>query len=360
MEHTPVIYVIIPVYKAEKYISQTLDSVLGQPYPNIEIVCVDDGSPDDSISILREYEKRYHNIHVIRQKNAGVSAARNTGIEHVLQRGMDGYVTFLDADDLWAKNVLENPIKDMDGHPDCVGYKYVRCSEDLTRMAPPPALAEKLIPGGSKSLWAHFDYPFGAVLYSCRMLQKYSIRFIEKLHYAEDSIFKFTCFYLADSIKLVDKVMYCYRINTSSAMHHRKYGIEYMPPIIRGYLYTASFLSKYENIQRGSTQFCRIMAGLHTIEMVEEHFQKFRSTRKLKVFLRENTDVFEVLQQLNRNDLSDKHRQLYDLFFHSPGKFRIRCYLAGVRTTIKDILKKCKPVVIITNKKKFTLSNKYL
>ena len=73
MLDTPVIHVIIPVYKAEKYIAQTLDSVIGQPYPNIQIICVDDGSPDDSIAILRDYEHRYENIHVIRQENGGVS-----------------------------------------------------------------------------------------------------------------------------------------------------------------------------------------------------------------------------------------------------------------------------------------------
>lgn len=83
----PQISVIVPVYNAEKYVAQTLDSVLAQPYPNIQIVCVDDGSPDGSAFVLQDYAQKHNNIHVIRQKNAGVSAARNTGIEYVLGGG---------------------------------------------------------------------------------------------------------------------------------------------------------------------------------------------------------------------------------------------------------------------------------
>ena len=83
----PKINVIIPVYKAERYIAQTLNSVLAQPYPNIQIICVDDGSPDNSIFILQEYAAKYSNIHIIRKKNEGVSSARNKGVEYVLGGG---------------------------------------------------------------------------------------------------------------------------------------------------------------------------------------------------------------------------------------------------------------------------------
>ena len=86
-DNLPKINVIIPVYKAERFIAQTLNSVLSQPYPNIQVICVDDGSPDNSISILKEYAAKFRNIHIIRQKNAGVSAARNKGIEYVLGGG---------------------------------------------------------------------------------------------------------------------------------------------------------------------------------------------------------------------------------------------------------------------------------
>lgn len=357
----PVIFVIIPVYKAEKYIAQAMDSVLGQPYKNIRIVCVDDGSPDDSISILRDYEKRHENIHVIRQENGGVSKARNTGIDYVLRCcGERDYLTFLDADDLWAKNATAELHMDIADHPDCIGYRHVRCTEDLRSAAPSPGLKAQLLAGGTQSLWCHMGHPFAAVLYSCQLLRNYSIRFVENLSYAEDSIFRFTCFYLAEQVKLVDRVLYCYRINLASAMHRRKYGTEYMPPIIRGYLKTAEFLRPYENERRGSTKFCHIMAGVHAIEMVEEHYQKFRSNRIIEKFLSENPDISEAIRQLNRNDLAQKHQKLYDEYHTAPMRFRLRCRLSGICIWWMDVGKKIALLMKIWQRKRFPMSNKYL
>ena len=360
MDNMPVIHVIIPVYKAEAYIAQALDSVLTQPYPNIRVVCVDDGSPDHSIDILRNYEAKYPNVHVIRQKNAGVSAARNAGIEYVLREDDNGYLTFLDSDDLWAKNAAACFGEDLSGHPDCVGYRYVRCSEDLKNAADAPVLEARELPGGSRSLWCHSDYPFGAVLYSCRFLKTYPVRFVDKLSYAEDSIFKFTCFYLAEQVRLVDRVLYCYRINTASAMHKRKYGTDYMPPIIRGYLKTAEFLQPYENERRGSTEFGHIMAGIHAMEMAEEHYRKFRSPRSLERFMQENPDIPETIRLLDRNNLSENHRQLYDQYHASPLHFRLRCHLEGLSHGLMDYLKKIPLIRHTLYQKRFPMPNQYL
>ena len=354
------IHVIIPVYNAEEYIAQTMDSVLNQPYKNIHIVCVNDGSTDRSIDILCSYAQRYANVHVLHQENAGVSAARNTGIEYVLGGGTDDYLTFLDADDLWAKNASMCFMEDLADHPDCVAYRYVRCSEDLKKAAEAPGLAARELPGGKNSLWCHYDYPFGAVLYSCQFLKTYPVRFVDKLCYAEDSIFKFTCFYLAERIRLVDRVLYCYRINEASAMHKRKYGTDYMPPIIRGYLRTAEFLQPYENEQRGSSKFCNIMAGVHAMEMAEEHYRLFRSARSLEQFLQENPDIAESIRLLDRKDLSANHQQLYDQYHSSPLRFRLRCHLGGLKQEATDHLKKLPLIMNTQNKKRFPMPNEYL
>ncbi|MDE7018211.1 MAG: glycosyltransferase [Lachnospiraceae bacterium] len=86
---------IIPVYNAEKYIRRCLDSILGQDIEPQEIICVDDGSTDHSLDILRSYEKTHDNIHVITQKNCYAGIARNHGLK--LAKGE--YVHFMDADD---------------------------------------------------------------------------------------------------------------------------------------------------------------------------------------------------------------------------------------------------------------------
>ena len=87
--------VIIPVYNAEKYLRQCLDSVVNQTLRDIEIICVDDGSTDGSIEILREYEQKDSRVKVLCQKNQYAGVARNNGLSHASGE----YVFFMDSDD---------------------------------------------------------------------------------------------------------------------------------------------------------------------------------------------------------------------------------------------------------------------
>ncbi|MDR1361565.1 MAG: glycosyltransferase [Rickettsiales bacterium] len=89
------ISVIIPVYKVEKYLARCLDSIINQTYHNLEIICIDDGSPDNSIAILQKYAAKDPRIKIIRQKNMGLSDARNNGFAAATGE----YVHFIDSDD---------------------------------------------------------------------------------------------------------------------------------------------------------------------------------------------------------------------------------------------------------------------
>lgn len=97
------ISVIIPIYNASKYLHRAIDSVLNQTYKDIELVLVNDGSKDDSLSICREYEKREGRVVVIDKANGGVSSARNTGIERATKK----YIAFMDNDDYMIPTYLE-------------------------------------------------------------------------------------------------------------------------------------------------------------------------------------------------------------------------------------------------------------
>ena len=91
---------IIPIYKVEKYLHQCVQSILSQVYQNIEIVLVDDGSPDKSPEICDDYAKKDSRIKVIHKENGGLSDARNVG----LRAATGDYVVFLDSDDWWCDN----------------------------------------------------------------------------------------------------------------------------------------------------------------------------------------------------------------------------------------------------------------
>lgn len=103
--------IVIPMYQSEKYIRECIDSVLIQNYPHIEIILVNDGSLDTSVSICEEYIKKYANMQIIHQENLGAGIARDNGVK----AGNGKYVMFLDADDC------------LDG-ADTVG-KLVECAE---------------------------------------------------------------------------------------------------------------------------------------------------------------------------------------------------------------------------------------
>jgi len=113
----PVISVIIPMYNVEKYIAQSINSVLKQTYHHFELILVDDGCIDNTLSIVNTfYDPR---IRVIHQKNRGLSGARNTGIDSA--RGI--YVALLDADDYWGVDKLTKHIQHLSANPE-VGVSY--------------------------------------------------------------------------------------------------------------------------------------------------------------------------------------------------------------------------------------------
>ena len=99
----PLISVIVPVYDVEKYLSKCLDSLLAQTWRNLEIIVVDDGSPDGSWDIMQDYAARDSRVRIFRKKNGGVSAARNFGMD-----AAEGeYLGFVDPDDWVSPHYLE-------------------------------------------------------------------------------------------------------------------------------------------------------------------------------------------------------------------------------------------------------------
>ena len=97
--HAPLVTVVVPVYNDEKYVVECLDSILSQTYMHIEIICVNDGSTDNSLSVLEQYaaekSNAFFNIKIVSQENGGLSAARNAGMDHATGK----YIYFLDSDD---------------------------------------------------------------------------------------------------------------------------------------------------------------------------------------------------------------------------------------------------------------------
>ena len=99
----PIVSVIIPIYKVEPYLCQCVDSVINQTYQNLEIILVDDGSPDNCPQICDEYAQKDRRIKVIHKVNGGLSDARNVGME--VAKG--AYLSFVDSDDVIQYQMIE-------------------------------------------------------------------------------------------------------------------------------------------------------------------------------------------------------------------------------------------------------------
>ena len=120
----PRVSVVIPVYNGARYLAEAMESVLAQTYADYDVVCVDDGSTDDSLSILARWASR---ITVVRQQNAGGCAARNAGVA----RSTGRYIAFLDQDDRWYPRKLEQQVAALDANPAAV---LALCNSDRMDM----------------------------------------------------------------------------------------------------------------------------------------------------------------------------------------------------------------------------------
>lgn len=113
--------VIVPVYKVEKYLDVCLDSILNQTFEDFEVICINDGSPDSCIDILRQYSLLDKRIKVYSQKNQGLSAARNLGMKYA---GGE-FITFVDSDDFLSPVALERMYQNITENKSDYMFSYV-------------------------------------------------------------------------------------------------------------------------------------------------------------------------------------------------------------------------------------------
>ena len=224
----PKVSVIIPVYNTESYIAQCLDSMINQTLKETEIICVDDGSTDNAINILREYERKDSRIKVIAQENKGAGAARNAAIE--IAKGK--YFVFVDADDYAEPDYLElmyNKIISQDSDI-CV------CSAAREDVKSNRFFIEKrlldLSLAPKKDVFSHKDDPKNFLqftntvawnkMFKRELILKNNLRF-QEIERCNDYFFVYACLIKADKITIVDKVLYTQRINHGINLHSALY-----------------------------------------------------------------------------------------------------------------------------------------
>lgn len=123
--------IIVPVYNMEKYLCRCIDSILNQTYKNLQVILVDDGSSDSSLTICNAYKEKDKRVEVVTKSNGGLSSARNCGLMHVTGE----YVCFIDSDDFIDNRFIEvllKNIKEYNADISCVRFLYFKEKEDIS------------------------------------------------------------------------------------------------------------------------------------------------------------------------------------------------------------------------------------
>lgn len=225
--------VIVPVYNAEKYLERCLDSIFAQK-GDFEVIVVNDGSQDKSLQILEKYAKKYSNMHLISQKNQGVSAARNAGIAFAKNK----YITFVDSDDWLEPNAFEDVLETIKKDKSDViltGFydvydrqwvKAVRGEKDAATVAEESKFADKKLnrlalytPFYSQEAHSDLFYAGGGIrgrFYLKEFLDKYQIRFATEIHNHEDDVFMFRVYLHNPFVSVLNVPVYDYRNRVDS------------------------------------------------------------------------------------------------------------------------------------------------
>lgn len=215
------ISIIIPVYNAEKYLRQCLDSIQQQTYPDWEAILVDDGSSDGSPAICDEYAQKDGRFRVVHQANAGVSSARNVG----LNNAHGEWITFLDADDRLKNNALEYYADHVNENIDMVMAGYVSLDDESNVIFEPQTHEDVLLDKEQaltmmyKPMWFPYQGYLWNKCYRKSLIDAHHLRFDERIFFNEDRLFvtQYIC-HASGKIVYSSKVVYDYFVRRNSAM----------------------------------------------------------------------------------------------------------------------------------------------
>ncbi len=214
--------IIVPVYNSSSTIKRCIDSLLDQEFDDFEVICIDDGSTDDSYELLKLFAACDSRIRCYTQQNRGPAAVRNRGIDEAEGK----WILFVDSDDylcdVRSLGILNQAITN---HHDCELVCFsgaVATSEGIF----PDVGQEKVFESGRLCLEQNCLVPkgvvFGSVFVQCykkSVIDAIGLRFDEKIWYAEDRLFVCSYYLRAGMTVVLSDVLYCYVVNDNSLMH---------------------------------------------------------------------------------------------------------------------------------------------
>ena len=307
------ISVIVPVYKVEEYLSRCIDSILKQTYKNLEIILVDDGSPDNCGKICDEYALKDERIKVIHKQNGGLSSARNSGLDAATGE----YVTFVDSDD-WIdvayvqtlKDVLENTASDMSACIFC-RTKGAEAERKFFNNIPEIITCEKYFSVLSENSYAGYACN---KLFKKDIIEKNGIRFDEKIFNGEDFPFVLEYLRFAEKTAFVKQDLYFYFFRGTSIMNSIRLNERFMT-ILYAREKALSFLQCYapDCYDVCKASYLSILSKIKFMAMVDKN-KYCEIYREVQEKLRLNK---KGLWKLKRVGLKTKLKLFFMIYFPS-------------------------------------------
>ena len=220
----PELSIIVPVYRAESFLSHCVESLMGQSFQDLEIILVDDGSPDRSGELCDSYAARDPRVRVIHQKNSGVSAARNRG----LQEAKGTYIGFADSDD-WAElTMFESMLAASEGADIVMCDALTVYDDGTTEPDTIRGLPEsRMLSHGdcTPELMLELAGAVWRCIYKRELLQTHEIRFPQGMKVSEDRVFNLYAMGRAEKIFYLKEPLYCRYVNLQSCVNsfHKDY-----------------------------------------------------------------------------------------------------------------------------------------
>ena len=321
--------IIVPVYNAEKYIKQCLESIISQTYENIEIIVVNDGSKDNSLNILKEYVKKSNKMKLVDKKNGGVSSARNAG----LKEATGEYITFVDSDDWLEKNAIEIMLRNIKDFDIIQSSYYINAdikfnqkennTDDINKIKRDILMKNYITDsntGALRCVWG-------------KLIKREAIKnikFEESIYLLEDGLFLYECMDNIKKIKFIKENLYHYRKLNDSACNR----------------FNEDQLSQYDNIAKklkkllkedeeyiyNKVMFECLMTYISRVIKYRK-FSRKEMIKKIKNICSEEK-YQNVITNINKDILNTKEK--VTLFFIRNNMF----YSLFLICRIKDIIKR--------------------
>lgn len=305
MNKTPLVSIIIPVYNVEKYLERCIQSVRSQTYNNIEIILIDDGSPDNSPMICDRFRELDERIIVVHKKNGGLSDARNAGVQ--ISKG--DYITFIDSDDLVSEDYISYLLNLCEKNgADISCCNYLRFSDDL----PVDTIKyqeKSIVLSPIETCEGLFSQYYDILVTACWKLYKSSIIKsypfpVGYTHEDEATTFKF--YYNANRTVIGNKPCYKYYQNPNSITKSEK---KLNGDTIWALNYRIECLISWGELELAKNAAYILMGYLCNCYLIDE-----KNTKKyMRAFER---------KYIKSNYMKFKHKIRFELVYRVPSKFR--------------------------------------